>query len=317
MPEHFYGRRRRAWLGPAELNFHRGDSIMVGSKTTKGGLTIAGKAVSNSDADYLAVVKFLTVPEEKQDTPAFKGAEIAAIKALENNAFRQIADGMIASSSSYDFGDLAKAKAEFFFRKVAVDTMNRMNTGLNDADYFDPLHDVVPQIGATVLDPVAKDPHWEKGSFWAAIDLPTNRAHLANPKYWYAEFLAAQGADPTMVFDGKELPYRGECAGALQIAVNVAALAAETKAGYAKRNPLDKLLVGVWTGSNTLDFYFELDKDLSSPNYGDYIYIRNDPRYPKLAPDGFWMGLNCFYAGTDKLGVKRYSGLGVSWQSEE
>lgn len=289
---------------------------MTNDETQTGGLEIGDARIGSDDDAYMRVIKYLTVPKDRQDTATFKSGDVAAIKKLEDPRLRQIADGMFGAKSTYAFTDVAAVQSNWKLRIAMVQTMNDMNTGAIDADYFDPVHNIPPRAYTTYIDDQPNDAHWQIGTTWAPLEAANHGQTLKNPKNWQAAFVAQDDTNVATAISGNEAPFRGECAGALQIALNAGLLDAWGQHIYVANTRPKVLKLGEWEGSNARQHLLKVSTG-EPPVYGDYIYIRNDPRYPRLAPYGFWQGLNSVYAGKDRLGVDRFSGLGVSWQTEQ
>jgi len=276
------------------------------------GLTVAGTRLDDSDACFHEIEKHLTVPAAGRRDPAFQGRDRAAIAALEHPLARQILDAMKAArAAGHAYGDSADLAADIALRLAAIAAMTNFNTGAYDADYYNEDIDLKPAMGWL---PSQGGGSPTEGAFW----------QLMTADIWYAAFYQKLGTVASQALDPVEyvsLPFRGECAGAFQLAIYYGLLnglgAAELDRMAAK---FGRMFVGPWrlsdTQPNPATLYMQMAPLSDPPIPGDYMYFKNKDDYSKLAPNGFWTGLNAFYVGMDDLGTRHYSGLGGSWLSE-
>ena len=271
------------------------------------GLSIAGQRLESSEEAFHAIEKYLTVPAEAQQTAQFKSGKTSEIKALENPIAREIVDAMRQSSEAHAFESAAELGENLMFRLHAMQAMTYCNTGQYDMDYFNPDIDLKPRIGSTGDTRLSK--YWQ----------------FLHPRAeWDAEFAQASGtvASEAMAPDlGSTFPFRGECAGAFQMAVYFGLL---TGLGRARFDDMaakfGTLYVGPWSLAsgvpNPATLYMKSAPLSDPPIPGDYMYFKNKDDYLHWAPNGFWTGLNAMYMGKDALGTRHYSGMGASWLSE-
>ncbi len=286
------------------------------------GLTVSGITVDGSDQHYHDIVKHLAVPADRQETPIFRNGSRAEIAALEHPTLSEMVDAMTQSTTPIRFDRLEDAQLDFRLRLHAIDAMTNFNTGKWDADYYNQDADIRPQIGNTVSPGSAKgegagmaaSAGRHGGIYWQFMD-------PSDP--WDAEWQQIKGNHPA---DGLEptyghlLPFRGECAGAFQLAVYLGILKGLGRE-YLERvqEAYGLFYVGPWRIDGQLNpaAEFMLPASLEDPPIpGDYMYFKNKDDYLKWAPNGFWVGLNAIYVGKDDLGMRHYSGLGASWLSE-
>lgn len=129
-------------------------------------------------------------------------------------------------------------------------------------------------------------------------------------------------------------PFRGECAGALQLSVLKGCLLSLGAEKLDALNPgFGPAFIGIWylkAEDSSAKVYTLASRFLSqlgdvSADYtrgavigvpGDYLYFKNKDDYPAKAPAGGWQGENFIYMGQDALGGPHYSGLGLGWKTE-
>lgn len=264
---------------------------MALDKTAERGLVVDGTPVT----DFAIVLKSL-----KEVAPSGRTSD------LDTPLAHEVIEAMQASSVALRFDGMAGLLDNILFRLAAVASMANLNTGAYDCDYFNQDIDLKTRIGTT-------DPS-RVSSFWAFM----------NPQdEWDAEWEQVGGTVPSDAMKpaaGSVFPFRGECAGAFQLCVYwglLNGLGAEKFDAMAAKT--GTMYVGPWRVGklpNPATLYMQTASLQDPPIPGDYLYFRNKDDYPKLAPDGFWMGLNSMYMGKDMLGTRHYSGMGASWQSE-
>ncbi|WP_019955373.1 hypothetical protein [Yoonia vestfoldensis] len=236
----------------------------------------------------------------KEVAPSAVGA------ALDRPLVQEMIAAMQASSVELQFGDITGLLDNILFRLAAIAAMADLNIGANDCDYFNPDIGLKTRIGTTGPSRVS--------AFWAFM----------NPQDdWDAEWQQVDGTVPSAVMqpaEGAIFPFRGECAGAVQLCVYWGLLnglgAARFDTMAAK---FGTMYVGPWRigkTPNPATLYMQAASLQDPPIPGDYLYFHNKDDYATLAPNGFWMGLNCMYMGKDMLGTGHYSGMGASWQTE-
>ncbi len=272
------------------------------------GLIIAGQHVDNSPDIFHGVEKYLTVSPENQTKAAFQSSDMTHIRGLENPVARQIVDAMKVSSVGHHFTDTFEISENIRLRQAAIEAFANCNTGAYDMDYFDPANNILPRLGSAGDARVSPD--WQ---------------FMFPQETWDAEF--SQIPDTTAskavaAHLGATFPFRGECAGAFQMAVYYGLL---NGLGADRLNDMaakfGTMYIGPWrvgenSAPNPATLYMQ-KAPLSDPHIpGDYLYFKNKDDYLKWAPDGFWTGLNAMYMGKDALGVPHYSGMGASWLSE-
>ena len=274
------------------------------------GTFVAGTPVGDTKDDYQRYIKYVTIPLERQQSPVFEHGDQDQLRHLEDPLRRDIFDALRASQQQLIFIDLAALQNEVTLRARAIEVMTQLNPGQIDADYFDPQVGLHPRIDGTYYDasgphgPVPAEGRWFNGSYWSAMDF----ADAWSPAF------QQQGARTASQALHEIVPFRGECAGALQIAAFSGAMAAQGDAAFDQQNDAQGLQIGPW--GKDVQAYLEKVAVDAAPIPGDYFYFKNKDDYLKYAPNGFWQGLNCLYVGQDALKTRRYTGLGAVWQSE-
>jgi hypothetical protein len=296
-------------------------------------LFIGGHQVHNNKTDYLAYIKYLTVPEDKQSDPAFGGTNMAAIKKLEDPLRRQIFTSMeYAPSRHFNFPDPEAAEKNFDMRVEIVHFMNMVNWPPNDPRNY--LHLDFNYFGTNQQTGAYSDP-------------------TANPDYWYQLPAPAGSTLPSRAFHSRsdvtpydaimhiiDKPYRGECYGTIQIAILYAAADNMEPADFNALFP-NGLAIGTLTNWQDLSvtqflpqgqqFYEANGAKLGRANMvpGDWVYMKNNDQYEQLQPNGYWAGENAIYIGkTDHLNADgspsyehgvtaKFTGLGEEAKTEK
>ncbi|POF31770.1 hypothetical protein [Roseibium marinum] len=275
--------------------------------TENTGLSVAGQTLFNHDETFHEIEKHITVPEELQDTPIFKSGLVLEIRNLENPIARQIVEAMKASSSAHAFASVQDLRDNIAFRLHAIDAMTFCNTGKYDMDYFNPSIDLQPRIGSTDASRLSR--------FWAFLHPHAqDNAEFSQVRGTLASEAIAPMANATF-------PFRGECAGAFQMAVYFGLLTGLGQKRFdAMASDFGTMYIGPWSlvrGTPNPATLFMKSASLKDPPIpGDYMYFKNKDDYLTWAPDGFWTGLNAMYMGKDEMGTRHYSGMGASWLSE-
>lgn len=271
------------------------------------GLSIAGQRIDGSDDAFHVIEKHLTVPQSKQNLDVFHGSDIDEIRKLENPIAREIIDAMKKSGQEHAFGSSVELGENIMFRIHAIQAMSYANTGQYDMDYFNPDIDLKPRLGSTDSARLSK--------YWAFL-----HPHME----WDAEFVQTAGTVPSEAIApliDVMFPFRGECAGAFQMAVYFGLLNGLGRARFDEMAAqFGTMYIGPWSlasgAPNPATLYMK-SAPLSDPAIpGDYMYFKNKDDYLKWCPNGFWTGLNAMYMGNDALGTPHYSGMGASWLSE-
>ncbi len=110
-------------------------------------------------------------------------------------------------------------------------------------------------------------------------------------------------------------PYRGECAGAMEICVFQAADVALGASTFATVHPSGSLGLGDWGSDFNLHCYTFSDSQTFVP--GDYVYMKNKDDYTYWCTNGYWQGENCLYMGLNVSSAGTFSGLGEQRKTEE
>lgn len=279
------------------------------SAQNEAGLSVAGQKLDGSDDVLHVIEKHVTVSAENQKNKLFLDGTTQQVKSLENPIARQIVDAMKASSEVHSFFSTDDLLDDIRFRLAAISAFSKCNTGEFDMDYYSPELGLEPRVGTTDSSGVSK--------YWSFLN-----AH----DHWDAEWIQNNDTIPSIAVaskSGSTFPFRGECAGAFQMAVYFGllnGLGAERFDEMAKS--FGTMYIGPWSVDdgktpNPATLYMKKASLAEDPIPGDYMYFKNKDDYLKWAPDGFWTGLNAMYMGKDALGTRHYSGMGASWLSED
>ncbi|MEL6702088.1 MAG: hypothetical protein AAFO58_10500, partial [Pseudomonadota bacterium] len=229
-------------------------------------------------------------------------------------------------------------------RAHVIDAMQRMSTGVLDADYFEVARDIPANLGTChnyhhlmqILDggnDLTTAREAKERFVRPLVELNAHWTHQNNATALSAySFFITPGADPWDSIAHTH-PFRGECAGALQICLMRGFRNSQRREDVERlMRRFGPLRVGPWhqdyqhrhpkhptPASALLATYdvpanYRRDTVLGVP--GDYFYFRNAEDYPYFAPSGGWRGENCIYLGQDFLGQPHYSGLGLTGKTE-
>ncbi|MHA6262879.1 hypothetical protein ACXYMO_06735 [Arenibacterium sp. CAU 1754] len=264
--------------------------------------------MDSSDDSLHVIEKHVTVPADRQQDAVFKNGTSDQIRALENPMARQIVDAMKAAGEPYSFLSTDDLLENILFRLAAMQAFQNCNAGTFDMDYYNQDVGLKPRVGTTGASGVSQ--YW---SFLNPGDL------------WDAEWIQNADTVPSLAMasePGATMPFRGECAGAFQMAVYFGLL---NGLGVSRFDEMAKkfgtMYIGPWSVDdgktpNPATLYMQKASLADAPIPGDYMYFKNKDDYLKWAPEGFWTGLNAMYMGKDALGTPHYSGMGASWLSE-
>lgn len=306
---------------------------------TESGLWVDGSAIGRNDAQLLSVLKFAIVPKSFWALPAFKSDDALDIMELADPFAVDVVSAMINDYLAHEFGSPAALAQNIALRRGVIDAMQAICSGAIDADYTEAAVGVPPTLGYLENLEVLWAPGDETGEGVFASPLPfaaphASWDHIETTSPWVGNvFLQKPDVNLSDALDDIR-PFRGECAGALQLSILLGAKAA-LGAG-----PLDTLsegygpaAVGAWrlpeaegdASEKTFASRFMTQVHDVPVDYvrgavigvpGDYFYFKNKDDYPTLAPTGGWQGENCIYMGQDALGGPHYSGLGLAWKTE-
>ena len=271
------------------------------------GLSIAGQHIDNSSDAFHIIEKHLTVPAQQQESSVFQSGSEQEIRALENPIAREIIDAMKQASEEHAFASSIELGQNIMFRIHAIQAMSNANTGQYDMDYYDPTIQLKPRLGSTDSSRLSK--------YWS---------FLHPHQEWEADFAQTSGtvaSEAVAPLIDVMFPFRGECAGAFQMAVYFGLLNGLGRARFDEMAAqFGTMYVGPWSlangAPNPATLYMKTTTLIDPPIPGDYMYFKNKDDYLKWAPNGFWTGLNSMYMGKDALGTRHYSGMGASWLSE-
>ena len=254
------------------------------------------------------VVRYLIVPPDRQSDPGFADLKAGETSTLVDALRLEIVTAMQGQTDGVSFNSLEDAIDNIVFRLAAMRVFDDFNSGDYDADYFSDTIGLKSVMGWFVSEQQTQSPTWA----------------LMDPTQLYsAQFVERETATPAETFApsiGNIFPFRGECAGAFQMAIYLGLL---NGLGSSKFDALaaqfGKMYVGPWKIGQTPNHatLFMNSANLADPPIpGDYMYFKNKDDYLKWAPNGFWTGLNAMYMGKDALGTGHWSGLGAAWLGE-
>jgi len=271
------------------------------------GLSIANASFGHADEIFAKTRGILNSSDFTIKNPDFLRRHVENSERKKFSLIRQIIDAFLKSKGGYSFGSWEDFAEEIAFRLHSIDAMTFCNTGHYDVDYFDPDINLLPRLGSIGESRLSQ--------YWSFL----------HPKQeWDAEFSQSAGtiaSDAVAPILGNTLPFRGECAGAFQMAVYFGLL---TGLGAKRFDEMaaqfGRMYIGPWSlpgnKPNPATLYMQRANLSDPPIPGDYMYFKNKDDYLKWAPNGFWTGLNAMYMGEDALGTRHYAGMGASWLSE-
>lgn len=272
-----------------------------------GSLTINGKQMYETEANYQSDIKYLTVAPQNQKGNIFLHGTMAQIKAagLEDPLRREIFNAMNDNQTyKFPFATLKAAEQNFTMRVDAVNFVKEIQSGKVNFGMFK-----IPNV-PTYADPA----HWHK----------TNPQGVSD-KFWKA-FDSNTGVSADVAIKGiVSHMFRGDCLGAIEIDLLYAADQAIGATAFNNEHPQGLLEVGadnpdgnasIYTNVKT---YFYLGPNSNYPKPirtqdmvpGDWAYMQNDPLYQQVAPTGEWTGENALYIGNNSSGVPLFWGLGM------
>ncbi|SPJ24559.1 hypothetical protein [Palleronia abyssalis] len=272
------------------------------------GLRVAGRSIGNDPDSFETVIRPLVVSPEKHGDLGFATLKPGEASPLVDPMRLQIVQAMQGAKTAIEFATLKDAQSEISFRIEAMQTMRNFNSGAYDADYFSATIGLQSSMGWYPEHGQTESPNWT----------------LMRPGQPYsAMFVQRDTAPPHSVMApsiGNIFPFRGECAGAFQMAVYLGLLNGLGPTYFDEAaKAFGTMYVGPWSigsSKNPVQIYM-IAADLGDPWIpGDYLYFKNKDDYLHYAPDGFWTGLNAMYMGRDAHGTQHFSGLGAAWLSE-
>ena len=306
---------------------------------TKSGLTIGGRVIVLNDQDLQSDLKYVLVPVEQQCSPAFSSGDMGQVLSLADDLSVEIVMAMTKDSVVHAFEDVNDLADNVALRKGVIAAMRAICAGDIDADYVEAGDGVPPTLGylAPLEAILARDGKSGKSILTeqAPFRAPdTAWVHLDTSDSW-AGFGFIQNTDMPLSQALQTItPFRGECAGALQLAIMVGCL---NNCGAGKLDALTASYGPAFVGvpflpagkdakrtatfaTNFISQSVDLPEDYARGSViavpGDYLYFKNKDDYHHLAEAGGWQGENCIYMGQDNLGNPHYSGLGLAWKTE-
>lgn len=139
-------------------------------------------------------------------------------------------------------------------------------------------------------------PTWDIGTYWE----PTSATNI-----WCYTFKTQ-----TAAYDAIQnyTPFRGECAGAIQLCL---LNAAADELGETRFNSIHSAGITIGSDWTAYSQHTEGAADTLTHVPGDYVYIANKDDYLTFSPGGFWQGENLVYDGGGT-----YTGLGENKKTE-
>lgn len=318
---HFLAQIIQTPAGPRRPTFRPGCEALEAREVPASHLFVDGLPLAETKANYLSVIKYLTVPEARQSDPIFNGNDMAAIKKhLEDPLRREIVNAMIRNPlRPFNFADRDAAEQNVQIRVAAIQFMNEIS------------HQSDPSVNTLHLDfsyygpgkPPTANP-----AFWSVVPAPAG-SKVPSREFQY------QGNDAYSAIMGiTAAPYVGECQGTAEITMLHAVAEVIGQHDFNELFP-----TGLWFGprlpnqgppENTRSVYTVLPQseqlfvpqttDTIRTRYmvpGDWVYMKNTPEYG----GEYWNGENAIYMGTyDKIlndvpvwkvgATPRFSGLG-------
>lgn len=307
--------------------------------TRETGLFIGGQPVTSAEQDVQRIIgpaiDAAKRPPEPQaeETPGSRALLEEMVQAMQNDTI------------AHHFDTTEGLANNLRLRARVIEAMQHMSTGVLDADYFEVARGIPANLGTChnyhhlmeILDggndlrtaEQAKErfvrPLTEMSAHWTHQTTP-------GPLSAYSFFISPD-ADPWDSIAHVN-PFRGECAGALQICLMRGFQRSQRRQDVERlMQRFGPLRVGPWrqdyekgrharlpTPASALLATVTLPEDYRRDTVqgvpGDYFYFRNGPDYPHFAPKGGWRGENCIYLGQDFLGQPHYSGLGLVGKTE-
>jgi hypothetical protein len=286
-------------------------------------LFIGGKPIIQTKADYLKVIKYLTVAPANQGNHVFRGHNMRAIERLEDPLRRQIFNAMSDNPDrKFNFTNLAAAQQNFQLRIDIITFMNEVGEQNNPA--VNKLHLSFSYYGPTA--PPSANP-----AYWTVVPAPPG-ATLQSREFQYV------GPDAySAIMSITAAPYVGECEGTAEIALLYAAAQVMGAQAFNQMFPTGLVFGTQQPGQpglsvfrvlpadqqlfagNTLPGYVHVDT-ISTQDMvpGDWVYMKNTPQYT----GEYWNGENAIYMGQYdsvlngtpvwRIGATpRFTGLGV------
>lgn len=298
--------------------------------STASSLIIDGKPIVQTKANYLTLIKYLTVNPSNQSNPVFRSSNMAAIERLEDPLRREIFDAMSSNPvRTFHFTNLAAAEKNFQMRIDIITFMNEVADQDNPA--VNKLH-----LNFSYYS-LPGDPPSANSAYWNLVPLPSGSTRLTSLEFQYV------GADAyAAIMSITAVPYVGECEGTAQIAVLYAAAQVMGPQAFNQLFRTGLAFGSQQPGQPALSVYkvLPMDQQLYVPNPyqgyihvnsittqdmvpGDWVYMQNTPQYPVQNPNGYWNGENAIYMGQyDSIlngtpvwqvgATQRFTGLGLT-----
>jgi hypothetical protein len=323
--------------------------------TEKQGLWIDGNCVGHSAQDFQSVLKYALVVADDQNRPAFRSEDVAKVMALMDDLSVEIALAMINDYRLHDFENPKQLADNIALRKGVIAAMGGLCAGQIDGDYVEAGVGVPPTLGYLRNLEVLYAAGAQTGEGILTKEAPfaaphSSWARVPDTDSW-AGYTFMQRPDVLLSKALSDVtPFRGECAGALQVSILTGCL---NGLGAAKvdalRDHFGPAFIGAWrvpvkrdtspvltAATQFLSQLHDVPTDYQRGSTiavpGDYLYFKNkddyatrsqmggwlgDPKDDRRGSwHGVWRGENCVYMGKDALGDPHYSGMGLAWKTE-
>lgn len=323
--------------------------------TEKKGLWIDDKSIDHSAQDFQSVLKYALVVEGKQIRPAFRSDDIAEVMTLVDDLDIEIALAMINDYLPHEFENPKQLADNIALRKGVIAAMKDLCSGRIDGDYVEAAIGVPPTLGYLRNLEVLFASGAKTGEGILTTEAPfaapkSSWMHLPDDASWAGYTFMQKSDVPLSEALHDVTPFRGECAGALQLSILTGCLnGLGAEKVDALRDHFGPAFIGAWRVAGAPDtppertaasqFLSQLH-DISTDYVrgatiavpGDYLYFKNKDDYATRAQMGGWLGdpkddrrgswhggwqgENCIYMGKDALGDPHYSGMGLAWKTE-
>ncbi|MCX6996069.1 MAG: hypothetical protein NTV49_03040 [Kiritimatiellaeota bacterium] len=213
---------------------------------------------------------------------------------------REIFDKMNCSTETFSFTGDSNASNNFVMRCKAVEIMDGMDNGSIDVSYRDPYSRCGDTMVTITTNNSVVTTNWVFGTYWL-------------PKYtnspYSRTFLQKSGTAAHNAINNVT-PFRGECAGAIEICIFTAADFAIGESEFNSLHPAGSL--GLADFGSDFVTHMGTMNDTNTLVPGDYIYMNNKNDYREKATNkpAIWTGENCVYMGLHGGDVGTFGGLG-------
>ena len=291
-------------------------------------LIIKGLPMAETDKNFGCYIKHLIVaPEVKKSRKLeFDSANTkAAVEKIQDPLRRQIFDAMNHTTAMpFVFMTMDEAIKNFNLRVAAI----RYMRGIEDRfAYYDPLH-----------------PMYIYSKHWTAQDYPAGAGgkvfHTVEGSGAYESIRDLERPRDGLLVGAWDRHHRADCLTSVQMAIFSGVASAVSRVEFDAVHPKGLLFLGLPDeGLNATPRYRSILENIERLSFGgrtirisdmvpgDWVYMRNDPRYRTLRPKGYANGENALYMGRFAYSgsgagaysgdaAPRFSGLGVTSVSE-